>query len=124
LLPSTGLRTKQESLTFGNAMEPAILDAGGRDYPGRFRMLGSAAVYVATVVDPDHGDFALGLVDAVQHSVGPSARREHSLELSAQLMSDAVRVLQQRAGDQIDDGVRNGLGKLFGERSCRWSSDD
>lgn len=62
---------------------PANSDAAAWDYPRDIRTLGSAAVDVATVVDPDHGDFALGLVDAVQHSIGPSAGREHTLELSA-----------------------------------------
>jgi hypothetical protein len=43
------------------------------------------------------------------------------LELAAQLTSEAVRVLQQWAGDEVDDGVSHGLGEFLGECSRRWA---
>jgi hypothetical protein len=56
---------------------------------------------VSSVVDRQNRDLALLVVDRVQHSVGTSTGGEDADTFVAQLQADAVRVLTERARDEL-----------------------
>lgn len=80
--------------------------------------------HVPSVVDAQHGHHALVVVDAVQNLVRAAACAVNSSELVAQLSPDATRVVEQRAGDELDDGRSNDLGQVLADRPSRWSCND
>ena len=71
----------------------------------------------------DH-DFMLGLVDSVQHSVGASACRTDAGEVAAEPLADAMWVLDERSGDELDDRRCYGLGKGGLDGSNGWWGED
>ena len=60
------------------------------------------------------------IVESVQDAISASSRAVPVCQGWAELFPDAVRVLEQRAGDELERGGGNGFGEVFGEVStCR-----
>ncbi len=72
----------------------------------------SGAVHVTAVVDPDHRDLTPGLVDAVQHSIGPSASGEDAVKLSTQRthgVNASDHVASRDRNIRVADSGRSGV---------------
>jgi hypothetical protein len=54
-------------------------------------------------------------VDAVQDTVGASSRTVPVRQGWSELLPDAVRVLEQRSGDELERGGGDRFGEIFGE---------
>lgn len=65
------------------------------------------------MVDLKHDDLSGRFVDSVEDTKGASPRRPHALELVAELTPESMRVLDERARDQVDDRNGDGLGELI-----------
>lgn len=74
------------------------------------RLRGSDSVDVSTVVDVDNEDGAVFVVDAQQDAVVTATGAAQALELVAQRFAQPVRISCQRAGDELDDRVRDPSG--------------
>ena len=74
--------------------------------------------------DSEHGHLPQFLVDAVQHSIGPTSSAVEPGEFVAERTTDPVWILDQGAGDEIDHGCADRLGKLLGDGACRWTGHD
>src|SRR4029453_3038712 len=61
-------------------------------------------VHVTSVVDAKHDDLASFVVHSIQASIGASASTEDARQLVAQLTTDPMRILDEHAGDELDDG--------------------
>lgn len=89
------------------------------------RTVGSvSAVYVPTVLDAQHDDFAILLVDAVQDSIGSAACGVDADELSAEGFAHSVRVVDEGSGKELDDCRRHRLGKTLRDRPSGWRGED
>jgi hypothetical protein len=67
---------------------------------------GSGAVDVSTVVDIEYVDGVVGVLDAISDAVLTAARSPLAVERRAQRCTDAVRVVSQRAEQELDAGGR------------------
>ena len=72
-------------------------------------------VDVAAVADGKDSHRSGLVVDAVQDAIGASSCAVPVCQWWAELFPDAVRVLEQRAGDELERGGGNGFGKVFGQ---------
>jgi len=68
------------------------------------------AVDLCPMLNPQHDHPTRGTVDAVEDALRAPARRVATFQLAAQLLADALGILQQR-GDELDDGTRDGFGQ-------------
>ncbi len=67
----------------------------------------------------------MGLViDAVEHAIRATSGTVDAGEFVAKGSSNPLWVLDQRSGDEINDGGTHCLGQLLGDRSRCWSSHD
>jgi len=73
------------------------------------------AVCVSSVDHAHYGYPAALSIDPVDDPVGATACTVAILEWRHELLADTLRVLQQRADDELVRGERDGLGKLLGE---------
>jgi hypothetical protein len=55
------------------------------------------------VFDAQDHDFALDLVDSIQDTVSAAPGRVDAGEVPAQLLADAMRILDQDTGEELDD---------------------
>ncbi len=62
------------------------------------------------VVDAKDRHGVSGLVEAVKDPVGPATGAVDTCEFVSESASDALRILNQRAGDEIDDSDADNLG--------------
>jgi hypothetical protein len=76
------------------------------------------------VVDAKHDDLASFVVDSIQDSIGASASTEDARQLVAQLTTDPMRILDEHAGDELDDGGTYRFGQLLGDRPSRRPGND
>jgi len=58
------------------------------------------------MTDAENDDLAFVVIAAVEDSVGASACAPDSFQLTAKSGANAVRVVKQRSGDELDDGYR------------------
>jgi hypothetical protein len=72
--------------------------------------------------DSEHGHLSQFIVDAVQHSIGPTSSVVKHGEFVAQRTTDSVWIFDQGASDEIDHGCADRLRKLLGDGLCRWAS--
>ena len=82
------------------------------------------SVNVASMVDSEDGHLAGFVVDSIQDAIGATSSTVDAREFVAELASDALRVLDQCAGDEIDNGGTHRLGELLGDRSRCWAGHD
>src|SRR4051794_15698042 len=76
------------------------------------------------MVDAEDDHLAGGFVDAVQDAVGAATGGMDAGEVSAQGLAHPMRVADQRAREELDDGRRHGLRKLVLQGpDYRWGQD-
>jgi hypothetical protein len=63
------------------------------------------------MVDALDEDDVLGIVDLVDDAIGAPSRAEAAIELEAERLPDAPRILQKNTGDELDDRGGSRLGK-------------
>lgn len=81
-------------------------------------------VCVSSVLDAEDDDLAIGFVDAVKDAVGAAPSRVDPGQVSAQLLTHTVRVLQECASDELEDGGRHRLGKAGADGADgRWGQN-
>lgn len=62
-----------------------------------------SAVHVSAVLDAQHDDFAILLVDPVQDPIGPATCGVDAGELTAEGFADSMRVVDECTGQELDD---------------------
>jgi len=62
------------------------------------------------VVDSEHRDPAILVVELVDHSVRASTSRPETLEVASKPVTDPLRIVSKRADHELDDGS----GRLLG----------
>ena len=70
---------------------------------------------VGTPEHPDNSHPLSGVIDPIEHAVGATSRVVAIVERRAELLANAVRVLEQRADDECVGSERDGLGQLLSE---------
>lgn len=68
-----------------------------------------------TVSDLDHGDDPCLVVDSVDHPIGPPPSAVAVVQRGAESFPHAIRVVEERAGDELVGRECDRLGKLFGQ---------
>lgn len=76
------------------------------------------------MTDVQHDDLVVGLVDPVEDPESGSPSRPDALQFVAEPLPDAVGVVEEGAGDQVDHRGRHGLGQLLSDGTCRRTGDD
>jgi hypothetical protein len=66
----------------------------------------SGSVNVSSVLDADHHDFPLDLVDAAQDTEGAAPSCVDVGQVPAQSLADALWILDQGTGEELDDRSR------------------
>jgi hypothetical protein len=56
------------------------------------------------MIDPQHGQFALIVVDLVDDTVRAASSRPQAGELTLERMSDPSRILDESADEELNDG--------------------
>ena len=84
----------------------------------------SGSIDVASVINPEHRHGSLPLIDPIQDAVGTSSCAVDASELVPQFAADATGILDQRPGDEVNDGGADRFGQSFGDRTRRWTGDD
>lgn len=88
-------------------------------------MRSSVSVSVPPVLDAEDDHFALPLIDSIQDAVRAAPRRVDADEVAAQLLTDAMRVLDQCSSEELDDGRGHALGQSGLDGSDGgWSQDE
>lgn len=82
------------------------------------------AVDVTTMIDETHLDFASLIIDAVDNAKGATTSGVQAYELIAQRSTEPSGVVEQGAGDEVDDGDRNPLGQVLGDHPCGGRGND
>ena len=72
------------------------------------------------MVDAEDHDFSLGFVDAVQHSVRAAPGRADARQVAAQLLAHSLRILEECARDELDDGCGDRSGQPGLDRPNGW----
>lgn len=82
------------------------------------------SVRVAPMLDTENDHLARILRGPVQHAVGAATGRPDPDELAAERFADAMRVADQRGGEELDHGAGDRLGQALGECAGRGRRDD
>ena len=82
------------------------------------------SVGVGTPEHPDDGHAVSGVIDSIDHAVGATARAVAVVERRAELLADAVGVLEQRADDEFVGSEGDGPGQLLSEMAASGGGDD
>lgn len=56
------------------------------------------------MLDAQHDDFAILLVDPVQDPIGPATRGVDAGELATECLTDSMRVVDEGSGEELDYG--------------------
>ena len=65
------------------------------------------SVDVAAMPDTENDDLAAFLIDSVENTVGTPPSTPDALQLVTERSANSTRVVQQRAGDEVDDSEGN-----------------
>lgn len=77
------------------------------------------------MVDTQDNHFLSAGVDSVQNPVGPAARCVDAGQIAAQRLAYTRRVVDQGAGEELDDCSSDCLGELVLNRPyCRWGQNE
>ena len=83
-----------------------------------------SAIHVAPVLDTEDYDLAPAVVDAVQHSVSATPSRVDTSKVATQGLPDALRVVDQSTGEELDDGRGDSMRQVVLNCSNRGRSQD
>ena len=61
------------------------------------------SIDVASVVDAQHGHGSSQIIDSIQDAVRSASSTEDASKFSAEFSAYAVRVLDERASDEVED---------------------
>jgi hypothetical protein len=64
----------------------------------------AGSVSLAAMHHPNHSHTVLGIVDLIDHAVGPSASRVESGKVLAEWLANPVRTVIQGTVDEVDHG--------------------
>lgn len=95
-----------------------------RENPAARAGVRSGPVGVAAMFDAQDDDFTGFLCDPVEHAVGPAACGPDAGELAAERLADAVRIVNERGREELDDGCSDWLGKSLSKSASGGGSDD
>lgn len=76
------------------------------------------------MINAQDDDFPEVLADPVQHSIRASARRPDAIEVISQRLANAVRVVKESGGHEVDDSGRYRLGQFLGDGTASWRGED
>ena len=82
------------------------------------------SVGVGTPEHPDNSHAVSGVIDSIEHAVGATARAVAVVERRAELLADAVGVVEQRSDDEFVGSEGDGLGQLLSELAASGGGDD
>jgi hypothetical protein len=76
------------------------------------------------MLDSEDDDLVARLLDLMQDPKRSAPCGPDALELVPEGLADALRVLDQRARDEVDDRSGDGFGHMFGDGPCRGPGHD
>src|SRR5829696_2391082 len=83
-----------------------------------------SAIHVAAVLDAEDHDLEPAVVDAVQHPISAPASRVDASKVAKQRLTDALRIVDQSAGEELDHGRSDSMRQIVLNCSYRRRSQD
>lgn len=88
------------------------------------RSASTGSVGVGAPEHPDNSHAVSGVIDSIENAVGATARAVAVVERRAELLANAVGVLEQWADDEFVGSEGDGLGQLLSELASGGGGDD